>query len=227
MDQLPDLTPMAIASPAFLDLAAKSNRELEEILRRGTMPSVDALVGHEYRGFNRPARTALLGIRKFTKGFFEAEDEAIGFNMLMKQNGLDGQWIPRGGAANPRRLGFFSVAPVQPGGREDLYPRALLLDYAAGHNPVYDPSRLLRDYVVRVREDSDDLLLGKAYVALGAARVAAGFFVLERHRPLTSAPALPASASRVRVSRGRAPAGEAAARASGARGGSRSRRAGR
>ena len=181
---------MATASPAFFDLAARSNRELEEILRHGTTPSIDALVGHEYRGFNRPARTALLGIRKFTKGFFEVEDEAFGFNTLMKQNGLDDQWIARGGAADPRRLGFFSVAPVRLGGRDDVYPRALLLDYAAGGNPVYDPSRLLRDYVVRVREDSDELLLGKAYVALGSARVAAGFFLLERHRPLTSDPAL-------------------------------------
>jgi hypothetical protein len=183
---------MATASPAFLDLAARSNRELEAILRRGTTPSVDALVGNEYRGFNRPARTALLGIRKFTKGFFAVDDDAFGFNTLMKQNGLDGQWIARGDAAHPRRLGFFSVAPIRPGGRDDVYPRALLLDYAAGANPVYDPSRLLRDYVVRVREDSDDVLLGKAYLAVGPARLAAGFFLLERHRPLTSDAALEA-----------------------------------
>jgi hypothetical protein len=57
---------------------------------------------------------------------------------------------------------------------------------AAGGNPACDPSRLLRDYVVRVREDSDDPLLGRAYVALGRARLVAGFFILERHRPLTS-----------------------------------------
>ena len=181
---------MATASPAFLDLAARTNRELEAILRRGTAPSIDSLVGHEYRGFNRPAHTALLGIRKFTKGFFAVDDEAFGFNTLMKQNGLDGQWIGRGGAADSRRLGFFRVAPVLPVGREDIYPHAVLLDYAAGGNRAYDPSRLLRDYVVRVREDSDDLLLGKAYVALGAARLAAGFFLLERHRPLTSDPAV-------------------------------------
>jgi hypothetical protein len=62
---------------------------------------------------------------------------------------------------------------------------------------VYDPSRLLRDYVVRVREDSDDLLLGKAFVALGPARLAAGFFLLERHGPLRSDPALEARVGRV------------------------------
>jgi hypothetical protein len=193
--------PMTSASPAFVELTATSNRELEEILRRGTTPSVDALVGYEYRGFNRPARTALLGIRKFTKGFFGVEGEAFGFNTLMKQNGLDAEWIARGDPGHPRRVGFFSVAPVRPGGRDDLYPHALLLNYAAGGNPVYDPSRLLRDYVVRVREDSDELLLGKAYLALGPTRPAAGFFLLERDRPVTSDRALE---QRVGVIRGRA-----------------------
>jgi hypothetical protein len=38
----------------------------------------------------------------------------------------------------------------------------------------------LRDYLVRL---SDDLYLGKAYVALGPGRLPVSYFVLERHRP--------------------------------------------
>ena len=42
---------------------------------------------------------------------------------------------------------------------------------------------MLRDYLVRVVPGSDDLILGKALLALGPARVASNYFVLERHRP--------------------------------------------
>lgn len=152
------------------------------MLSEGRRPAVEALVGHEYRGFNRPARTGMLGIRKFTKGFFAAADEAFGFNLRTKQNGIDGDWITRPDDAEPRRYAFFGVSPVEGGSRDDAYPRALLLDYGQGGNPKHDPSRLLRDYLVRVEDDSDELLLGKAYLAVGGARLPVGFFLLERHR---------------------------------------------
>jgi hypothetical protein len=52
-------------------------------------------------------------------------------------------------------------------------PRAAaLLDYGQGGNPRYDISRILRDYVVRLRTGSDDLLLGKAYFAVAGTRLA-------------------------------------------------------
>ena len=37
----------------------------------------------------------------------------------------------------------------------------------AGRQPLYDPSGSLRDYLVRCMPGSDELLLGKAYFALG------------------------------------------------------------
>ena len=69
---------------------------------------------------------------------------------------------------------------VRAGGRDDRYPQALLLDYGCGRNPAFDPSALLRDYLVQVDPRDPDLLLGHAFLALGPARVAAGYFVLER-----------------------------------------------
>jgi hypothetical protein len=181
---------VAFASPAFRSLAARSGRELETILQRGRAPAIDALLGYEYRGFNHPRRSALLGIRSFLKGFFAAGDEAFGFNARARQNGLDGEWLAKPDDAHPRPFAFFGVAAVRPGERDSAYPHAVLLDYAAGRNAVYDPARLVRDYLVRVEEDSDDLLLGKAYLAVGPARVRVGFFLLERHRPFVIGPEL-------------------------------------
>jgi hypothetical protein len=56
----------------------------------------------------------------------------------------------------------------------------VLLDYGRGGNPPLDPTRALRDYLVRVDRGSDLLLIGKAYLALGPLRVPVAFFVMER-----------------------------------------------
>lgn len=179
---------MASASPAFRDLAARSARELDAILERGQPPAIDALLGYEFRGYNHPRRAALLGIRKFIKGFFGVRDEVLGFNTRTRQNGLDGAWIARPDDSEPGRFAFFRVLPPGSGACQGAYGHAVLLDYSGAGNPAYDPSRLLRDHVVRVDEHSDDLLLGKAYLALASARVPVGFFLLERHRPFSDDP---------------------------------------
>jgi len=173
------------ASAQFRSLARSSRRELERIIAAGEAPSVASLAGHEYRGYNTPRMTSLLGIRSFIKVFFVAAagGAASGANTPVRQNGLDGAWVARPDEEHPRRYAFFAVAPVDPGARDRAYPTALLLDYGRGGNRAWDVARLLRDYLVRVEPGSDELLLGKAYVALGPARLPVGFFVLERRRP--------------------------------------------
>jgi hypothetical protein len=61
---------------------------------------------------------------------------------------------------------------------------ALLLDYGALPHPELGPAAplaaRLRDYVVRVRPRSDDLLLGRAYLEFGPWSVPVGWFALER-----------------------------------------------
>jgi hypothetical protein len=106
----------------------------------------------------------------------------------VEQNGLDGSWIARPSEDQPKRYAFFRVLPVDPTSQDNRYLHALLLDYHAARNPRTEPARLLRDYLVRVQPGTDDLLLGKAYFALGPARLSAGFFLLERLRPLTNEP---------------------------------------
>jgi len=187
---------MPNASPVYKRLAGQPSAALERLLVGGETPSLTGITGQEYFGYNIAPATALLGIRKFIKAFFETPTGATyGCNTPAAQNGLHGPWIAKPSEAAPRRYAFFSVTPVDPEARDNNYLHALLLDYGQGGNPFYDPSRRLRDYLVRITPGSDDLLLGKAYLALGPARVTAGFFVLQRYRPLPGPITLPSSAA--------------------------------
>lgn len=180
------------ASPAYRRLAGKSRYALEAILVRGETPSLEGIMGYEYRGYNVAPVLSLLGIRKFIKAFFTTPDgSTYGCNMPVVQNGLKGPWLAKPSEGAPRRYAFFSVARVDPEARDNEYLHALLLHYGQGRNPIYDPSRLLRDYLVRCVPGSDDLLLGKAYLALGPLRIPATFFLLEKYRPLRGTISLP------------------------------------
>jgi hypothetical protein len=98
------------------------------------------------------------------------------------QNRLDEPWITRPDDARPNRFGFYKVVPVDATARDNKYLHALLLDYGRGGGALYDVTRGLRDYLVQIDPSDDDLFLGKAYYAVGPARVFTNFFVLERHR---------------------------------------------
>ena len=182
---------MAVVSATYLDLAGLSKAELAAVHAAGTPPDVPALIGFEYRGFNQPRGMALLGIRKFIKAFYlDRSGRPFGCNTPVVQNGLDAEWIARPAPERPRRYAFFKVDPPDPAASDAGRRGAVLLDYGLGGNRFYDPSRVLRDYVVRAEPGSDDLLLGKAYVTIAGARVAHTFFLIERYRPLSDAEAL-------------------------------------
>lgn len=171
------------ASEKYRGLAAQGFGALETALLAGVMPKLDGLAGFEFRGYNTPAFTALLGIRKFIKGFFRSPRGLEGYNIPARQNGLSGDWLHKPSLEAPKRFGFYLVAPVAAAARDNLYPNAALLDYGASpRNAAWQPERLLRDYLVQVDPADPDLLLGKAYLALGA-RVRVSYFVLERLRP--------------------------------------------
>jgi hypothetical protein len=183
--EAPRYTTSAFPSREALELASGSLAELERALQRGTTPEVEDLVGWEFRGINATPRGVppfprLLGIQKFVKGMYRDQaGRAMGYNSPVVQNVLDGRWRtkPEGRA---KRFGFYTVDAVDPTARDNAYLHALLLDYGRGGNPALDVSRGLRDYLVEL---APDRYLGKAYYAVGPARVPAGFFVLERWRP--------------------------------------------
>ena len=116
------------------------------------------------------------------KGFFLRNGEVYGYNSPVKQNGKRSPWIGKPSDDNPKRFGFYRVLDVDPTSRDNECLHAVLLDYGSGGNKRWDPSRQIRDYLVRVDPGNDDLFLGKAYIALGPARIHTNFFILERHR---------------------------------------------
>jgi hypothetical protein len=180
---------MTCASREYRRLARCSKVELEHLLVAGETPAIEGICGFEYRGYNYPPLMSLLRNRTFIKGFFVgAQGATFGYNSPVRQHGLDGTWDALPDERSPRRFGFFRVLPVEPEARDNRYLHALLFDYGRGGNPPYDVTRVVRDYVVRVTPGSDELLLGKAYLALGRIRLPASFFLLERHRPLRIAP---------------------------------------
>lgn len=167
----------------YIDLTLASKEDLEKYMRKGQTPDVRKLIGYQFKGYNTLDLTTVLGFRKFKKGFFAEEEpkharaSIWGYNMDVQQNGLGEPWIPKDKAP----YGFYRVYPVDPGEKDNLLPNALLLNYGQGKNPAVDPSGFLRDYLVQVDPENDDLLLGKAYVALGSFRLFVSYFVLERY----------------------------------------------
>ena len=175
-------------SPRALALEQTSMSGLEKVFQRGQMPDLDQLVGWEFRGINHLPLNALnlaylVGIKKFMKGFYKGEDgRVMGYNIPVGRNALDGRWHLKPSDTEPKRFGFFEVAPVDPTARDNHYLHSILFDYGKGGNPKGDPSNGLRDYLVQVDAANPDLFLGKAYFAFGPARLAMSFFILERHR---------------------------------------------
>ena len=173
-------------------LLRKRGSELEKLMREGKAPSYDDLVGWEFAGTNLGAVTDLLGIRKFKKGFYRGDPRVPhrashgprefiqGYNVVVKQNGIANPHVAHPDERAPKRHGFYRVHPVDASAKESKYPNALILHYGLGRNGG-NPAALLRDYLVQPFGDDPDLLLGKAYLAIGGLRIPAGYFVLVRH----------------------------------------------
>jgi hypothetical protein len=159
-------------------------RDLRPLMVRGERPDVAALVGWEYRGTNLPATSSLLGLRRFRKGFTTDEDgRVVGYNVSVPGADLSTPWTPRPQGDGRREFAWFAVHEVDPEAVDNRHLQALLLDYGAVPEPEPGIAGRLRDYLVRVEPDSDDLLLGRADLAWGRRRLPVGWFVLERLEP--------------------------------------------
>lgn len=178
----PTLEPLAAnahhRSLDLVEVTSWSEERLEEAMTSHAGPEPSAIEGWEWNGYNVRFVTRLLGFRKFKKGFVRTAgcDALRGYNVKVVQNGgpLD-PWVPqRDRSGQPIHHGFYDVRP--PRAPDDHYPRSLLITYA-GRNPAWDPSGLLRDYLVALGPDT---LLGKAYGAVAGSRVSLGYFVLQR-----------------------------------------------
>ena len=176
------------ASADLLRLARLPRRTLRSMMdsRPGADPM--ALVGWEYRGVNMPAAFAVAGIRRFIKGFHLADDGSVlGYNVAVAGASLEVAWQERRQPDGRRAFAPFLVSAVDSGLPHSRYPHALLLDYGAAHDPALGPATALasrlRDYVVRVRRGSDDLLLGRAFLSFDTIDLPVAYFALERRGP--------------------------------------------
>ena len=172
-------------SETYLSLVATGARDLRRIMLRGEQPDPANLVGWEFRGTNLPARTALVGLRRFIKGFRHDEvGRPIGYNKSVRGADLGTPWTPRPQRDGRLAFAYYTVAPVDPEALDNRYLNALFLDYGAVAEPERGIAGMLRDYLVRVEPGSDELLLGHAFAAVGRRRVPIGWFVLERLQPV-------------------------------------------
>ncbi len=173
----------------FGTLARSREADLEGLFQRSKAPELETLTGFEFRGWNVPFFTKLLGIQKFVKGFFPGAGDVEGYNIPIRQDGIDRPWSHKPNPENPTRFGYFVVRKVDAADRDNFYPQAVLLNYgASSRNFALRPERILRDYLVQPDPANPSLMLGKAYLALGGLRVPSNFFVLERLRKTEWAP---------------------------------------
>lgn len=172
---------MSAPSAAYLKLVRTSPRELRRLMLRGERPDFDRLCGWEFRGTNLPATSALLGLRRFRKGFTtDDRGTPVGYNKSVPGTDLTTPWTPREQRDGRLAFAWFAVRDVDPEAVDNRYLQALLLDYAAVPEPEPGLARRLRDYVVRVEPGRDDILLGHADLAWGHRRLPVGWFALER-----------------------------------------------
>jgi hypothetical protein len=172
-----------------LDVYGAPFAVLEAIMERGAAPPFEDLLGFEFDGWNVGLVAGGFGFnRKFRKGFYQGpprdsgpEPFIQGYNIPMHQDGAQKPHRAIPSDEQPRRFGFYRVYAASQNPRFRRYPGALLLDYSLGGNG-FSPPALLRDYLVQVHPGSSELLLGKAYVALGPISFVGGFFVLHKSR---------------------------------------------
>ncbi len=168
----------------FEQLCLITDDELADVFSRGGTPTFDELGGYEFDGFNTMDLTQVIGIRRFRKGFLAADEtvgagEMGGYNVTVRPGPPTKPWDVVYKKGRPHRHSPYRVYRVPRGDKEDRYPNALLINYDCKRNPFWNPG-FLRDYLVKVTPDDPNLFLGKAYVALGPARIYVSYFVLRR-----------------------------------------------
>lgn len=168
-------------SEEYLALVRTPPSKLRSVIARGSTPDPGSLVGWEWRGTNMPASSKYLGLRRFIKGFvLGATGSVEGYNVSVMGADLLAPLHERRQRDGRREWAGFDVRPVDPTSNENRYLHAILLDYgSASAREAGIPGRL-RDYLVRVAPSSDDLLLGRAFLAIGPVRIPIGWFALER-----------------------------------------------
>lgn len=150
----------------LMDLLGLSRAELEARLRDGHPVPPEALAGRRYDGVSigMPAILERLTWKTFRKAFCRDPDGRIrGWNVRMRQDGLEPPWRPQLRGGQPRTFGHFEVVVDDDG--------HALLDYRLGRNRRLDPTSRILDPLVALEPGDMSLLFGRTLVAVGGRRL--------------------------------------------------------
>lgn len=156
----------------FETLAQTDRKTLESVLLTGTAPDYPELEGYIYCGWNHEW-VAIISGRKFKKGFRRKDDQTLGYNEIVHQDGrgYEGEWEVKLEDGRPRQLGYFRVATIADEPPQRLYrpyQHAGTINYNLSMNRGLNlPFRVIRDIVVLPNPGDHGLLLCKAYFQLG------------------------------------------------------------
>lgn len=172
------------------DLLPLPASALHGLLRSGHAIEPESLENAHYRGVSLglPAVVEQLTWKTFRKAFHRDPATGVlrGWNVRLQQRGVDGRSLPlRRKDGTLAAFGHFAVVEARGRGVPGGVEQGLLLDYGQGRNRRLDPTRVVRDPLVSLVEDSAELLLGWTYLELGLLRVRTpSFFVLRREGTL-------------------------------------------
>jgi hypothetical protein len=158
-----------------------SAEERARLLVGGYSVDRDALAGGSYRGtsLGLPSWLEAATWTTFRKVFAPRQGgRVVGWNVRVEQSPPyrarrrhGAEWV----------FGHYEVVDLDAGQCPLAVHEGVLLDYGRGRNPALDPTRLVRDPLVALRQGSVDLLLGYTYLrVLGRSIPTPSWFLLER-----------------------------------------------
>ena len=155
----------------FESVAQADRKTLEHILRTGTAPDMEQMVGHIYRGYTQQRLAATLTAQKYKKGFYKKDGEIFGYNELVVQDkkGYQGEWKNIMKKGRPIQIGYFRTSLVKDEPPEKLnkpYMHLGYWDYNISMNKAVQnlPFRVIRDFAVLPNEGDHSVILCKAYL---------------------------------------------------------------
>ena len=171
------------------EMLALGRAELTDMLVHGHPIDPSALDDTEYRGVSLglPSPIVALTWLTFRKTFHRdpSTRRLRGWNVRMRQTGLDGPREPQRSKGVPVCFGHYEVGPMIGRGSPIPCDQGLLIDYGRGANGRLDPVRRARDPIVALQAGSVERLLGWTYLDLGVRCIGTpSFFLLEREGPL-------------------------------------------
>jgi hypothetical protein len=76
--------------------------------------------------------------------------------------------------------GFYRLYENQ----NTTFPSSIVIDYACEKNSSFDPARYLKDYLVAVESEKQNLYLGKAFFCAFGKKIFLSYFILEQFKPI-------------------------------------------